>query len=120
MGDSDRKLQELVEASRELITEAPKTEEKARAAWQRFFNSASDAFLDRRSFTRQAHLTNWEWNPAMQLRMFRIRYSMQERLPLGLATGLFAEVTMPGRVRGVKLFLFTYLACPEYFSIFIK
>ena len=83
-------------------------------------NAVSSAFFGGPAFRRQRDLTNWTYNPVHQMRKFHQRHPMQTRLGLGLLASIAVETYFPSKFKWASVVLWTYMACPEFYSVFYK
>ena len=120
MSSDDNKIGAVIESAVKLANEGPKSEEKARTCTMEFMNAFSEAFCGGKAFFYQRDITRHVYNPVHQVRLFHERHSMRHRLNLGLVIGIVLEVYFPSRLRLSKVLFWSYVMCPEFFSIFFK
>ena len=118
-----KKLEKLGEATEDLFMKGLDNEESARFYTFNLGNALSD-FLDYgRIFRRQSDLTNWCYNPVNQVRKLHESYGMKDRFLIGLGTGFLLQFVIAGGPISLifrRLFFCTYVACPEFYSIWYK
>ena len=105
----------------ELTENGFESEKQARSGWLTFMNSMSKIWFpnEHKTFDTEEDVRDWFYNPAYHVRMFRERNDMRNRFLMGNGMALGFALYFP-KMRIAKFFVLSYIACPEFYSIFNK